>query len=236
MLHFKAACPKCNEKVVFNVLHCSSGNASEYAEIFLHDDWREYDFSLFSISSVCNNCKHVVSANISPVYDYEKNKNAVLTDYASEHDELVSGPELLIQFDCPPLIPNKKAGEGSIVDIDDLLAQAEACFKINAWDAVGVLCRKILDVKTLEEWGGRNEKIPTLNDRIIKIFNVKENNPHKDKFDFNLENHQLAYDAHLVRLLGNDAAHDQIVFDGGDAECILVFTKSFLDKYCSSRA
>lgn len=232
---FTGTCPKCKKQGVFNVIDYSSDNDSHYAEAFVGYEWREYDFFLFSISSKCNNCKLYVCANIAAIYDSEKNSTAPLDEYADSNGELIENETLLIEFDYPPVLPPQYIESPIRVNENHLYDQAKRCYDIHAWDAVGVLCRKIIDIATAKIWTNKfNSKIPTLSDRILKLLKdgdvFDKKRPLEEQLDFNNEKHKILYDFDKIRSLGNDASHSQSVFDNEDAEYIIILTHFFLKR------
>lgn len=200
-------------------------------------EWREYDFFLFSVGSKCENCYHYVAANVAAIYDEQKNSKASLCDYSNQDGELKQSAYLLIDFDCPPLMPPAVVGGEEMLDFNYLFEQAEKCYSIRAWDAVCVLCRKIVEFGTSKLWRrvrGR-AKLPGLAERLKELFvnsSVDLNRPLENQLNFNDPKHRMLYGGNHIRILGNEAAHEHAyVFNEEDAESALAFTGSFLEEF-----
>jgi hypothetical protein len=234
---FKGTCPKCKKYETFDVLNVGSDNTSKYAESFKFDDWRDYDYELFSINSVCPSCEHFVCGSVAVIWDEEKNSSAVLSDFASEDGEILQNENLFIEFDVPPLIPQQHLSSPQVADMHYLYTQAERCYDIHAWDAVVILCRKIVDIQSVEMW--RQMFITTPNSnlyaRVREILadgeSFDKDMPIEDQLDYSNENHKLLYDIEQIRNWGNFAAHSEICVQSDDAESAIVFTKSFINAY-----
>ena len=227
-LFFKCVCPKCDKYDIFNIINVGNENNSEYAECFVSGEWREYDYDYFSISSFCKNCRHFVCGSVSVVWDEEKNKNAALSDFSSPEGELLQNSNLFINFDVPPLIPHQHYSSPLNVNVDYLYVQAKRCYKINAWDAVVILCRKIIDIQSDLIWRSifKTEPISNLSQRVIRIFakevNFDKEIPVDEQLDLLNPNHRLLYSIEQIRVLGNFAAHSSVFVDAGDAETALI--------------
>lgn len=240
-LFFFQQCPKCEAKGRFDILLCSEKNESIYAEYFYMDDWVCYDFCLFSVVSYCNKCQNYVSANIAVVHDEIKNSTSPLYEFASQSLELKQNKKLIIDFDVRPLIPPQYHSSPPIVDMRDLYEQAKKCYSIRAWDAVGMLCRKIIDVESKRVWNviypekdcPRNMDVrikKLLIPNIVKRKSVKKNGVEKSLNWGNLK-HRLFYDMEQIRYQGNYAVHDNLEFNSADAEGMLIITLNFMDSY-----
>lgn len=237
-LFFSASCPMCRKYGAFPVLITSTETESFMRSHFHHDEWNDYDFNLFSIASKCAHCKNIVSASVAAICDYEKNSKASLSEYADENAELKTDIKLIINFDVPVLLPPHESSSPNTIEIADLYEQAKKCFQLHAWDAVGVLCRKIIDIESTHMWRLRhpNQKPPrTLAKRVEKLLveDVKKNHgigsqELRDHLDFNNMDHRLFYDMDIIRENGNEAAHSILAFYDDEAEAMLVFTQSFL--------
>lgn len=236
-LFFKGTCPKCKTYETFNVLEVSQENESYYAEAFKYDDWREYDYNLFSIVSVCQSCKHYVCGNVAAIWNEKKNSSALLLNFASDDGELIQDENLFIEFDVPPLIPQQHFFSPPIADMDYLYKQAERCYAINAWDAVVILCRKIVDIQSAKMWRKSFETKPISNlyKRVYKLLadgeNFDKNKPIEDQLDYSNQNHKLLYDIEQIRFWGNMAAHSEICVHSEEAEGSIIYTRSFIDAY-----
>lgn len=99
-IFFRETCPKCKEYQTFNILNSSCETKPLYARSFIKDDWREYDYDLFSISSSCNNCKHYVSGSLAAIRDELKNSSEMLSDFALENGEIIQDENVLIGHPC----------------------------------------------------------------------------------------------------------------------------------------
>ncbi|CCN82118.1 hypothetical protein VIBNISFn27_1000002 [Vibrio nigripulchritudo SFn27] len=234
-LFFRKECPKCRAKNVrFEVVSESISNEPIYAEAFLYDDWREYDYFLFSLSSKCNECNRIVSADVAAVYDFEKNsKCESLKEFASDDGELICNENLLIHFNYPPVIPMPPISSPTTVDTRHLFEQMVQCYSIKSWDAVGMLCRKIIDIESQRMWRKKfpSSRCPNLYERVKKLL-VPEIDDLKNDDNLNLENknHELFYRIDQIRLLGNEAAHSELLFDQTGAEAGYIFTMFFMDE------
>ena len=81
------------------------------------------------------------------------------------------------------------------------------------WDACGAMCRKVLDVSTVNLGASRSKK---LQDRIDELEAKRTLTPALKEW------------AHAIRLNGNDAAHDPDPFGQDEAHQIRSFTEIFL--------
>lgn len=236
-IFFNDTCPKCKKKQKFYIINCSTGNKTKHAESFIRDEWREYDYEKFSITSNCGNCKHYVSANVAIISDKSKNSETTLSDFALGNGEIRQDEKIFIEFDVPPLIPQQYESSLPLADMHFLFEQANRCYDIHAWDAVVMLCRKIVDIQSQVMWREIFETEPesTLYNRIYKILTNEgefdKNLPIEDQLDYSNEDHIFLYDTEKIRLEGNFAAHSEICIDSDDAEGALVYTESFMESY-----
>lgn len=236
-LYFKDKCPKCAKNETFNILNVSCDNESKYAEAFKFDNWYEYDFELFSISSVCSNCKHLVCGSVSVIWDEVKNSSAKLFDFSSSNGEILQNENLFIQFDVPPLIPQQHLSSPPVADMNYLYEQAKRSYSIHAWDAVVILCRKVIDIQSAKMWREMFQtKIESnLYKRVQKILadgtTFDRDIPIDEQLDYSNENHKLLYDIEQIRSLGNFAAHSEICVHSDEAESAMIYTQSFMDAY-----
>jgi hypothetical protein len=231
--HFFKQCPKCKTKGInFQLINCSTKNSSFYCEYFYNDEWREYDFEMFSASSLCTHCNHYVSANIAVKYDPVKNATASIIDFCNDQGKLIENSDLIISFDVPPLLPSPNYLPSAMAEAGTLLKQAERCYDIHAWEAVGMLCRKIIDIESKRIWlkNKPTELLPDLSTRLQILF-LKRHIGRIDyaKLNYKKRLHKLFYRLDTIRDNGNDAAHGNLTFDVQDAEAILVFTKHVFD-------
>ena len=236
-LYFKAACPKCNKHETFNILDVVNDQDSKYAECFISDEWREYYYDLFSVNSICKSCKRFVCGSVAAICDEVKNSSSELSDFALEDGEIVQSENLFINFDVPPLIPQQHFSSPPVADMSYLFKQAERCYDIHAWDAVVILCRKVIDIQSKKMWREKFETKPISNlcNRVYKILadgdNFDKEVPIEEQLDCLNENHKLLYDIEQIRHWGNFAAHSEICVHSDDAECAIIYTKSFIDAY-----
>ncbi|ELJ9746546.1 hypothetical protein RT917_004507 [Vibrio parahaemolyticus] len=236
-LFFRDRCPKCHNNETFNIQNISSDNASKYAEAFVKDEWREYDYELFSITSNCNSCKHYVSGNVAVIWDELTNSNAVLSDFASDNGEIKQNENIFIEFDVPPLIPQQHISSPPVANMHFLYEQASRCYDIHAWDAVVILCRRIIDIQSAKMWRQMFGTKPNSNlyKRVYKILARGEvfdkDIPIEEQLDFTNENHKLLYDIEKIRFWGNFAAHSELCVHSDDAESAIIYTQSFMNSY-----
>ncbi len=234
-LFFREKCPKCRAKNVrFEVMSESISDDSIYAEAYVYDDWREYDYFLFSLSSKCNECNRIVSADVAVIHNFEKNsKCESLKEFSSIDGELISNEKLLIHFNSPPVIPMQPISSPTIVDILHLFEQMVQCYNIKSWDAVGMLCRKIIDIESQKMWHKKFPGIrcPNLYNRVEKLL-VPDKDVEKSDGCLNIDNknHKILNRIEQIRLLGNEAAHSELLFDETDAETGYIFTMFFMDE------
>ena len=212
-------------------------NESRYAESFTRDDWREYDYELFSITSNCNYCKRYVSGNVAAIWDESKNCNAMLSDFASENGEIKQDEKIFIEFDVPPLIPQQHLSSPPVADMHFLYEQANRCYDIHAWDAVVILCRKVVDIQSAKMWRQMFGTKPksNLHERVYNILasgvEFDKNIPIEEQLDLSNENHGLLNDIEQIRFWGNSAAHSELCVDSDDAERAMIYTQSFMKAY-----
>ncbi|AXY33872.1 hypothetical protein [Yersinia pseudotuberculosis] len=241
-LFFSKRCPKCNTDGRFEVLLASEKNESIYAEYFYYDKWRSYDFCLFSIVSYCNSCCNYVSANVAAIHDEVKNATSPLSVFSDNNSELVENENIIIDFDVQPLVPPQYFSSPPTVNMRDLYSQAEKCYSLRAWDSVGVLCRKIIDIESTKMWSIRypNKECPkNFAERLEKLLvkNIRKNKKVgkfdriENNLDFSKIDHELFYGMDIIRTQGNDAAHNLLVFHSDEAEAMLIFTMKFMDDY-----
>ena len=63
LLCFRSSCPRCEKYGDIQVVACSQENESFYLDKFHCDEWRAFDFGLFSVACYCPECKNFVSAD-----------------------------------------------------------------------------------------------------------------------------------------------------------------------------
>lgn len=243
-IFFKSNCPRCGHYGEFKVLASSTENVSPVMEKFHYDQWRTFDFGLFSISSFCENCKNYVCATVSIVNNELKNPTATLKDFAETNLQLKINKNLFIDFDVPVLPPPQSFSSPQTVNILDLFEQAKKCYSLQAWDSVGVICRKIIDIESIKMWQlshPQSTPAKTLFTRLKKLllanFSQNEKNDIRDQLDPKNIEHQLFHDMHNIRLTGNDAAHSLLLYHSDEAESALIYTENFLllsDQWTSS--
>jgi hypothetical protein len=239
-LFFKSSCPRCGKYGIVLVVACSQDNECFYLNKFHHDDWRAFDFGLFSIACYCSGCKNYASASVSVVHDEIKNATVKLVEFANENNELKLGAELMIDFDVPALRPPQHYSSPPVVGVSDIYEQARKCYSLQAWEAVGILCRKIVDIQSIFMWQTRypgKEYPHTLAQRLesLLVKGIKEKNKVdrseiSEFLNFDSIKHRLFYDMDRIRESGNDAAHEMLAYHDDEAEAMLVFTQSFLDE------
>ncbi|TKC81622.1 hypothetical protein FAZ69_27010 [Trinickia terrae] len=237
-LYFEAKCPRCERYGKFQISENSTDNGSVVAEMYHHDEWRTYDFGLFSVVSFCGSCNNFVCACVSVIHDEVKNSTASLENFSDEHRQLKQSKDLIINFDVPALFPPKYFPPLT-VDIFDLYNQAEKCYRLQAWDAVGILCRKIIDIKSIHMWNARfPDKKPAqpLFARMKQLLVGDISGTSDDKnaeirnlLDFDNIDHRLFYDMDNIRANGNDATHGLVAYLADDAESALIYTKNFME-------
>lgn len=238
-LFFRSSCPRCKKRGDIEIIASSQENESFNLDKFHCDDWRKFDFGLFSIACYCQNCKNFVSASVSVAHDEAKNATVKLADFA-EKNQIRPGAELIIDFDVPALYPIQHFSSPSVVSVSDIYEQAGKCYSLHAWEAVGILCRKIVDIQSISMWELRypDKNYPhTLNQRLeellvkgVKKKNKIERSELADALNFNSIKHRLFYDMDRIRESGNDAAHSILAYHADEAEAMLVFTRNFLQE------
>ncbi|MGP3127261.1 hypothetical protein ACTVOX_21995 [Serratia marcescens] len=248
-LHFKGICPKCNNKNTFFIEKVNYGSFPGAYSIFHFDKWRVFCFYPFSIVSTCSKCRQYVCANIS-VNNDKITDDSILNNYSDTDGELKESENLIINFDIQPLIPPQPIESSHVTSSHDLYEQAVGCFKIRAWDAVGIVCRKIVDIETQKLWrlihpfdislgvDDKKNRIPDLAERLEKLLvpeirggnkeNIARSEIYKhinhDEFK-----HKIFYSADSLRTNGNEAAHGIIIFGQDDAEHSLIEASYFID-------
>lgn len=237
-LFLKGRCPRCNCFSIFEIVDVSKNNNAAIFDHFHMDDWRTFVFSIFSASTYCRSCEQRATLSFSRI-ESEISETTVLRDFASPNGELIAGSGMLVDFDVPPLLPSVGASFDQMIDTRDLFRQAERCFDIHAWDAVGMLCRKLIDIHTRDQWKivFRGERSPELYARIGKLLWGRTFDPEKVKrigdisLNFKNQRHQLLYQLDWIRRQGNEASHGDLIFDKEDAESVLFSTRLFLDSW-----
>jgi hypothetical protein len=236
-LFFRSSCPRCKKYGDIQIIASSQENASFNLDIFHYDDWRAFDFGLFSIACYCQNCKNFLSASVSVAHDEEKNATVKLVDFAKKH-QIRPGADLIIDFDVPALFPIQHYSTPAVVSISDIYEQAQKCYSLHAWEAVGILCRKIVDIQSIFMWELRypgkdhpHALYQRLEELLIKGVKKKTKIAHSELanvLNLNSIKHRLFYDMDRIRESGNDAAHSILAYHADDAEAMLVFTQNFL--------
>lgn len=239
-LFFRSSCPRCEKYGDIQVVASSQENDSYYLDKFHCDDWRAFDFGLFSIACYCPECKNFSSASVSVIHDEVKNATAKLVDFADDNSRIKLGPELMIDFDVPALFPPQHFSSPPLVSVSDIYQQARKCYSLQAWEAVGILCRKIVDIQSIFMWNTRypHKEYPStlakrLEDLLVK--GVKESNKVEryelsDVLNFDSLKHRLFYDMDRIRESGNDAAHGLLAYHDDEAEAMLIFTQNFMEE------
>ncbi|MBX8556723.1 DUF4145 domain-containing protein [Pseudomonas cichorii] len=239
ILFFKSSCPRCGKYGKIAVVASSQDNESFYLNKFHCDDWRAFDFGLFSIACYCPECKNYASASVSVAHDEVKNATVKLVDFSDENYELKLGPEFMIDFDVPALLPPQHFSFPPVVSVSDIYEQARKCYSLQAWEAVGILCRKIVDIQSIFMWQTRHpgkEHPSNLAKRLEELLvkGIKEKNKVarsevSEFLNFDSIKHRLFYDMDRIRESGNDAAHEMLAYHDDEAEAMLIFTRNFLD-------
>lgn len=225
---------------LFKVLAFSTENQPVSRRVFHRDEWRYFDFDLFSVATSCGSCKNFASAMISLVQDEVKNESLELADFTDENNHLRESEHLIIKFDVPVLIPSELRYQHPLADTDELFIQARRCYDLGAWDAVGMVCRRILDLDSRDLWricfpdkkpaGSILERLETmLINGLRKERRLQPDDSLEGHLDFKRRTHEYYYLLlNLIRENGNDANHSQLIFDRDDAEFIYLFTERFL--------
>ncbi|WP_257827501.1 hypothetical protein [Burkholderia glumae] len=170
-LKFRGVCPKCGKNATFLVEDCSPGNQSRIAEDFYRDRWAEFEYFYFLFLQNFQIACILLVQTLRRLLMREKNKNTNLKVFANGQGDLIEGGIQML-IDRPPLIPPHYSSGMLVTQPCDLYRQARLCFEMNAWDAVGMLCRKIIDIQTIEKWDGKNVNPMSISlfDRIKIIY------------------------------------------------------------------
>lgn len=155
--------------------------------------------------------------------------NQTLSMYANEKNDVTGlfkdkGINFIFDYKDRPyqnplileLLNSKNKNAATIVEI---LRQAYTCMSQKCWDAVGILCRKIIDIETSALW---QLKFP----KGILPFSLYK----RIKDIYPSENNSIHHMAHVIRLEGNGAAHSNVLFTHDNAKLILTFTEGLLKK------
>lgn len=111
---------------------------------------------------------------------------------------------MIADLEIPKHVPDK---------IGNLYRQALDCEVRGNWDACGAMCRKVVDVATVNLGALRSKKLV---DRIDDLEVIRTLTPALKEW------------AHVIRLDGNDATHDPDPFEQDEAHQIRSFTEIFL--------
>ena len=111
---------------------------------------------------------------------------------------------MIADLEIPKHVPDK---------IGNLYRQALDCEVRENWDACGAVCRKVVDVVTVNLGALRSKKLV---DRIDDLEVTRTLTPALKEW------------AHVIRLDGNDATHDPDPFEQDEAHQIRSFTEIFL--------
>lgn len=239
-LFFKSSCPRCGKYGEIFVVANSQDNECFYLNKFHCDEWREFDFGLFSIACYCPECKNYISASVSVAHDEIKNATVKLESFSNENNELKLGAEFMIDFDVPALLPPQHYSFPPVISVSDIYEQARKCYSLQAWEAVGILCRKIVDIQSIFMWQTRHpgKEHPSnlaqrLEELLVKGIKEKKKIARSEVSEFlNFDSikHRLFYDMDRIRESGNDAAHEMLAYHDDEAEAMLIFTQNFLDE------
>lgn len=214
--HYYGECPKCRKVGKLDItkwkeISHSFHNGKETVKELSH---------IVSLSILCNNCNYCSAG----FFTYEYYGPSIGEDLSIYADDIKNVTDRLsstlkdISFDI-------KIYNGN----DDLITQAEKCYEIGVWTAVGMLCRKFIDIKTVKLWeemkmeGACPQK---LKPRIDKLFLESDEKNGKSK---------SYHRAHSVRLDGNTAAHEEELITQEVAKDLLDFTKWFSSKHNYNR-
>lgn len=205
-------CPKCDKPVKLHVVGWS----------VIISKFGDGGSVYFSVQ--CNQCLSYTGG----VFYYDTTgplMDKTLSNYADDNNDVTSlfkGEHVNYIFDYrdryyrnPLIIELLNSKNIHAPAIIPLLRQIYTCMDQECWDAVGILCRKIIDIETSALW---RIKFPS------------KNNPYKlnarvDALFPDGVNHHIL---HAIRYEGNDAAHESTLLTQDDARMILSFTESFL--------
>lgn len=240
-LFFQRNCPRCKTLGLFKILAFSTENQPALRCVFHHDEWRDFDFGLFSVATFCSACKNFAAATISLAQDGDKNESLELAGFANEKGQLRESESLIISFDVPVLLPPELRYKHPVADTAELFIQARRCYDLGAWDAVGMVCRRILDLDSAGWWRlcFPDREVPrNIFDRLETLLinglrkerRLRSGESIEDHLDYSKRAHEFYYFLDRIRENGNDANHSQLIFDSNDAESIFLFTDRFLDQ------
>lgn len=207
--------------------------------VFHQDEWRDFDFGLFSLATFCAACKNFAAAMISLAQDGEKNESLELADFVNEKGQLRESESLIISFDVPVLLPPELRYEHPVASTAELFIQARRCYAMGEWDAVGMVCKRILDLDSADWWRlcFPGKEVPrTIFDRLETLLinglrkerRLRLGDSVEGHLDFSKRAHEFYYLLDRIRDNGNDANHSRLIFHSNDAECIYLFTERFL--------
>lgn len=212
MIHFTDLCPKCSNPVKLKVIGWSP----------VTDEFGDGGTVYFSV--LCSQCAAYTGGVLyyDPIGPIMDESLSVYADVTNDVSSLFKGKGVCYSFDYKDkpysnplileLLNSKKNNAPSTVP---LLRQIYTCMNQECWDAVGMLCRKIIDIETSALW---RIKFPT-KDNPYKL-NVRVDALFPDGV-----NHHIL---HAIRYEGNDAAHDGALLSQNDARMILNFTESLI--------
>ncbi|HGN1753518.1 TPA: hypothetical protein ACKRTC_000613 [Proteus mirabilis] len=242
-------CPRCNHDNNLLILHINNESDGCSYKVFRNDEWKYFCFNSFSVALYCSKCKNYASADIA--IDNEKiTPHSKLSDFADKNGVLSENKDVIIDIDTPALLPPQHTDSPSTTCVSDLFKQAEQCYKIKAWDAVGIVCRKIIDIEMQKLWRQlypydvnkteKQNKIPALANMLEAIFAPEIRNLKGDKSGIkrseiiNLINgndikHKIFYVADNLREIGNEAAHSILAFSQDEAEHALISAEYSMD-------
>ncbi|EHH1260652.1 hypothetical protein J7H92_004491 [Vibrio parahaemolyticus] len=162
----RTTCPKCNHYSRFEILQVRGDVASVIAEHFVEYEWDTYHFNKFSLICSCSNCENFESGQV--VCAAEKSNITEFECFLDENNELHETDKVFINLDVPTITPQQFTSSPSVSNANYLYSQAEKCYKLHAWDTVVIICRKIIDLKSIEMWKQKFTSKPhsNLNTRV----------------------------------------------------------------------
>lgn len=163
---------------------------------------------VYLVMGICGNCAKGI------IIEYENRGNARHAHpVGCPTDPENSGWTVVGEY--PESTPST-APEFAQPPLDRLFVQAANAAKRGDWDASGAMSRKVVDVSTQLLLGADASKFGTIKLRIDEL--AKRGGLTTDLKDW----------AHVIRLEGNDAAHDQDPYTESEANELLAFADLYL--------
>ena len=206
--YFYNQCPKCDKT---NELEITKWHDASWT---FHDG-KEYitePIGVIYFSLFCTGCNQCIAGKFP--YGLENGTPRRLSEY-DQGDGNVS--RFVNKFH------NKLIYDSTPLEYQNLFKEARVCYSANAFTAVMLLCRTILDLESQKIWDRKfeNKKQVKLKNRLEELFPTTNDRSDETKH-YHISN--------LIRLDGNMATHEITSIDKNDAKKTLDSTEYFINQ------